>query len=207
MTMPHPATRPLSPLVAASLAVLSLSSATAARIAAQEPDCRVDKTRIVGFVVDAGNESPLASVLVSVESPDRASLTTDNGRFLLCDIGPGERVLTASRLGYDTLRIRIGPNPSGEPLRLRLEPDPIILEGLEIVTDRFERRRRAGFRPRAHVRPGGTGQKQLWVGCRLCRLPGGSCHRRVPHRELRLPLHKSPHAAHRSHGSRHNVRQ
>ncbi|MDE2653916.1 MAG: carboxypeptidase-like regulatory domain-containing protein [Gemmatimonadota bacterium] len=144
MTKPHPATRPLSPLVATSLAVLSLSSATAARVAAQEPDCREDNTRIVGFVVDAGTESPLASVLVSVESPDRASLTTDNGRFLLCDIGPGERVLTASRLGYDTLRIRIGPNPSGEPLRLRLEPDPIILEGLEIVTDRFERRRRAG---------------------------------------------------------------
>ena len=139
----HPTPQPLSSLAVASLAALSLSWNTAARVAAQEPDCAEDDPRVVGYVVDAGTELPLASVLVSVNPPDRASLTTDNGRFLLCEIGSRARVLTAARLGYDTLMIRVQPKPGGEPIRLRLEPDPIILEGLEIVTNRFERRRRA----------------------------------------------------------------
>ncbi len=143
MTKPHPTTRSFSSLAAASLTALSLSWATPARVAAQKPDCKENQTRIVGFVTDAGTELPLSSVLVSVETSNRASLTTDNGRFLLCDTSHGERVLTASRLGYDTLRILIEPNPPATPLRLRLEPNPIILEGLEIVTDRFQRRRRA----------------------------------------------------------------
>lgn len=48
-------------------------------MAAQEPNCDEGKPRIVGFVIDAGTESPLASALVWVESSPQASLTTDSG--------------------------------------------------------------------------------------------------------------------------------
>ena len=130
-------------LASASLAALPLSLTTAARVAAQEPDCDEDQPYIVGFVIDAGTESPLASVLVWVESSPQASLTTDNGRFLLCDVRSGSHLVQAARLGYDTLAVQVEVDPSVEPVRLRMEPDPIVLEGLEIVTDRFERRRRA----------------------------------------------------------------
>ncbi len=143
MTKPLPVPLPLRHLAAASLVALPLSLTTASKVAAQRPNCDEDQPHIVGFVIDAGTESPLAGALVWIETSPQVSLTTEVGRFLLCDVGSGNHLVTAARLGYDTLRVQVEADPSIEPVRLRMAPDPIVLEGLEIVTDRFERRRRA----------------------------------------------------------------
>ena len=128
-----------------SLGVLAVSAGFAFPAAAQEqqPGCRDDEARIVGVVVDAATGAPLAGAYVSVEASDWQSLTTDTGRFLLCEIGAGPHFFTAERLGYKTLAARVEASASGDPIRVRMQADPILLEGLEVVLDRFERRRRS----------------------------------------------------------------
>ncbi len=128
-----------------SLAALPAAAGFAYPAGAQEqqPVCKDDEPHIVGVVIDAETEAPLAGAYVSVTASDWVSLTTDNGRFALCEIGAGTHLLTAERLGYQELTFLQEAIPSGDPIAIRMQPDPILLEGLKIVTDRFERRRRA----------------------------------------------------------------
>jgi len=138
--------RSLVALRSLAFAALSLSLVTPA--AAQEeydeqPVCAEGRAQLVGVVIDAGTEMQLAGALVSVEESDWASLTTDDGRFLLCEISGGTQILRAERLGYEDFVGVAEADASGDPVVIRMVPDPILLEGLEVVTDRFERRRRA----------------------------------------------------------------
>ncbi len=126
----------------ASFAVLSAATITASPVVAQ-PTCEDDQPRIVGLVIDASTDAPLKGAYVSVATSEWMSLTTDNGRFLLCWIGSGTHVVMVERLGYHTLIVQLDATASGDPVHLRMSPDPILLEGLEIVADRFEGRRRA----------------------------------------------------------------
>ena len=129
----------------ASFAVLSAAMIAAAPSVAQ-PTCQDDQPRIVGLVIDASTDAPLEGAYVSAATSEWQSLTTDNGRFLLCQIASGTHVVTVERLGYQTLTVQVDATASGSPVHLRMIPDPILLEGLEIVTDRFEGRRRATAR-------------------------------------------------------------
>lgn len=136
--------RPIHSLVP-PLTVLFASAgfASPANAQQQQPACNDDEARIFGVIVDAGTETPLAHAHASVEASNWGSLTTDDGRFLLCGLGPGIHVVTVERLGYVTLESPLEASSTGEPVALQMRPDPVLLEGLEIVTDRFERRRRA----------------------------------------------------------------
>lgn len=127
------------------LPALALAAGFLSPAAAQDgqPVCRDGEARIVGVVVDAGSEAPLASAAVSVAKSDWQSVTTDSGRFLLCEIGGGPHLLTAERLGYRTVTASVQATASGDPLRVNMQADPILLEGLEVVMDRFRHRRRA----------------------------------------------------------------
>ena len=120
-----------------ALAAVTVSSADA------QPVCEADQRRVVGRVVDAATETPLDVVRVSAAVADRAALTTSDGRFLLCGVGAGSIAITAERLGYETLTVDVAAGTGDEPMRLRLQPSPILLEGLEIVMDRFRTRHRA----------------------------------------------------------------
>ena len=173
MKSPLPAPRSLRSLAAASLAALPLSGTMAGAVAAQEPDCDEDQPHIAGLVLDAGTESPLSSVLVWVEASPLASLTTDNGRFLLCKVGPGSHLVTAARLGYDTLRVRVEADPAPAPIRLRMAPNPIVLEGLEIVVDRFERRRRAAAVPVRTFDREGLARSNHWSAADFVNMQAG----------------------------------
>ena len=131
-----------SPARFAWLALAALSAIIPVPITAQ-PACEPDQPRIVGLVVDAGTAAPLEGALVSTAESNQAWLTTDSGRFLLCEIGPGTHGVTVERLGYETLTVQVTADAAGNVVRFRLEPRPILLEGLEIVMDRFGDRRRA----------------------------------------------------------------
>jgi len=119
------------------LAAIAFSSAAA------QPVCEPGQRRIVGQVVDAATEAPLDVVRVAAEVSARPVLTTSDGRFLLCDVGAGTIAITAERLGYETLTVDVVAGTASDPIRLRLQPSPILLEGLEIVMDRFKHRHRA----------------------------------------------------------------
>ncbi len=96
---------------------------------------------LVGTVAGEHGE-PLPGAFVSVEGSAWGSLTDEAGRFRIRDLDAGRVSLTVQQLGYDTLRWE-GPVAAGTPLALRLTPRPVVLEGLHVVTDRFESRRRA----------------------------------------------------------------
>ncbi|MDE2979588.1 MAG: carboxypeptidase regulatory-like domain-containing protein [Gemmatimonadota bacterium] len=121
---------------------MALAAITSSSAAAQ-PVCEPGQPRIVGHVVDAATEAPLDVVRVAAEASARPVLTTSDGRFLLCEVGAGTIAITAERLGYETLTVDVVAGIASDPIRLRLQPSPILLEGLEIVMDRFKSRHRA----------------------------------------------------------------
>lgn len=125
----------------AVFACVALSTSPAG--AQDKPACSDDDPRILGVVVDHATGQPLANTLVSIEASEWASLTTEDGRFLLCGVGEGTHLVTAEQLGYATFKAYVETSREGDLNVVRMRPDPILLEGLEVVTDRFERRRKA----------------------------------------------------------------
>lgn len=108
-------------------------------LAAQEMEGR-GAVDLVGTVTDAGGR-PLVGAFVSVEGSDWGSLTGETGRFVIPDLPSGVVTLTAQLIGYETLTWT-GAVAGGVPVALTLKEQPILLEGLNVVTDRFESRRR-----------------------------------------------------------------
>lgn len=127
---------------AVGIGVLGLGLVSPVAAQHERAACLDEKARILGVVVDAGTEMPLTGAYVSVAGSDWGSLTTGNGWFALCEIEAGSHLVTVERLGYATLETRVETGESQDRVALRMQPDPILLEGLEIVADRFDRRRR-----------------------------------------------------------------
>ena len=96
---------------------------------------------LVGTVTDEGGR-PLVGAFVGLADSEWGSLTDDAGRFRIPDVTPGVVTLEAELLGYQKLTWE-GPVAAGSGLALRMTAKPILLEGLTVVTDRFESRRRA----------------------------------------------------------------
>ena len=128
-------------LAATALAALAIVIARAQLTAQQEAQERSGE--VIGHVVDARTGTPLAGAFVSLAGSDWGSFTNQEGRFLLPEINIGPHTVTIQQLGYKTLQVRVAAAISGAPVRILLDPDPILLEGLEIVSDRFESRRRS----------------------------------------------------------------
>jgi hypothetical protein len=100
-------------------------------------------TNLVGQVVDASTGTPLLGAFVHLEGDDRGVLTEKDGTFVLPRVPKGVRSVMAEQLGYADLIQTTIVGEENEPMVLAMAPDPILLEGIEVVMDRFERRRRA----------------------------------------------------------------
>lgn len=96
---------------------------------------------LVGHVLDEDGR-PLVGAFVSLTGSDWGSLTDEGGRFRLPDLYEGTVELRAEQLGYETLEWRGDVRP-GQRVELRMLAQPIVLEGLNVVTDRFQARRNA----------------------------------------------------------------
>lgn len=129
-------------LAAATAAAAAALVAEASDLIAQVPDDDV-AFHLVGQVVDIATGTPVQGARVSVAASDWMSLTNREGHFILHDLRPGLHRLSVEQLGYRTLVAEVQAGRAAAPLRLGIEPDPIVLEGLEVVGRRFERRRRA----------------------------------------------------------------
>jgi hypothetical protein len=100
-----------------------------------------------GTVVDADNSSVLAGAWVRISGSEWGSITDERGRFRLPDLDPGRLELTVEQLGYETLTWAGEVREPDGLLRLELKPSPVLLEGLQVVTDRFQARRNAVAAP------------------------------------------------------------
>lgn len=92
---------------------------------------------LTGQIVDAVNESPVISAVIKVPSLRRYVFSDTSGRFRFPDFPEGTWEIVVEMLGYHTLDGSVTV-AEGNGLILRLEPDPIALEGLR-VRSRAER--------------------------------------------------------------------
>lgn len=138
----HPILRTL--LLGAAFAIAALALLARAG-SAQDRDGSgvVEELEIFGQVVDATSGERLVGAWVGITGTDWGSITNTEGRFRLPDMQPGPLSLTVEQLGYETREWRGEVTPENELLMVELEPRPVILEGLEVVTDRFRSRRMA----------------------------------------------------------------
>lgn len=85
-----------------------------------------------GRVLDAVAGTPIGNASVRVTPPDRATLTSEAGDFLLGGIPEGFVEVAVEAAGYATMRLTIDPSRTAQPLFLYLEPAPFSLEGLDV---------------------------------------------------------------------------
>lgn len=106
---------------------------------AQTP--KPEKVRVVGIVIDQVSGQPLVGALVKI---DHARAYTDSdGRFVVNKVERGTHVVSVDRLGYvyeEALRMIAGDDT---PLRIEVEPRPIVLEAISVINNRLERRLRS----------------------------------------------------------------
>ena len=104
-------------------------------------DEKADRS-LKGQVVDARTGDPLIGAFVRVEGDEWGSLSDKDGSFGLPDMEPGLTPIMVEQLGYVTLRQEVDVKENGEAVTLRVEPDPILKEGIEGLLDRLETRRK-----------------------------------------------------------------
>jgi hypothetical protein len=99
---------------------------------------------ITGFVADLNTGNPVENALIEFPALQRQTLTDKSGRFVLANVRPGKHKVVITQLGYRTLmrEVVIAENEN-EPLMMPLEPDPVMIKGLDIQIDRLETRRRS----------------------------------------------------------------
>jgi CarboxypepD_reg-like domain len=95
-----------------------------------------------GIVVDATTGTPLVGVWVGIEGSRSAAYTDRDGRFAMRGIRTRALTLTAEQLGYKDASVEIA-EVGDEPIRVELTPDPVLLEGIRVITDRLAARRNA----------------------------------------------------------------
>lgn len=124
---------------ALTLGLVALASLNVGPVAGQS----TETGRLVGEVRDIETEQPISGIAVKVLELGRIDVTDRNGFFSFDSIAPGLWTFEASGFGYVTNveASEIGPRSL---LLIRLESDPVQLEGLFVsVTQGLVRRRMA----------------------------------------------------------------
>lgn len=121
---------------AVALAVLAVALLTRSALAQD-----IQEFDLTGSVVGEQGR-PLVGAEVSLADADWGVLTDRDGRFVLPDLIPGRVELHVRQLGYADARWTGVVGPGSDAPLVRLEPKAVMLEGLKVVADRFESRRR-----------------------------------------------------------------
>ncbi len=109
--------------------MLGLTVSTSPPLSAQE----TATFTLTGQIVDAVNETPVLAAVVKVPELRRFVFTDASGRFAFTDFPEGTWDIVVEQLGYHTLDGSVTV-AEGNGLFLRLNPDPIELEGLRVRT-------------------------------------------------------------------------
>lgn len=105
-------------------------------VAAQD---RPNEGSVGGVVVDALTGAPIAGALVVVDDERRAVLTDSLGAFDFGWMESGPITLTARRYGYEPQGMHAVVPRAGElVIEFPLPPEAVLLDGLEVVTERLQ---------------------------------------------------------------------
>jgi hypothetical protein len=121
--------------------ILSILSLGIPALSAQERE--EEGAALKGRVLDSETGTPLIGAFVHLVEADWGVLTDDEGLFRLPDLSHGLHSFAVEQLGYVDLIQTLELERDTGMVLFQLTPDPILLEGIQVVTDRFERRRRA----------------------------------------------------------------
>lgn len=126
-------------------AAATLTILAAAPVVAQEDRSGEEPEHVTirGMVVDANTGEPVPTTVVRMAHPERSVMAGADGRFSLSHVPVGSRTLVFEQLGYTRLTVTREFGPEGAPIVVELEPQPVVLEGLDVMVDRFEARRQA----------------------------------------------------------------
>lgn len=94
-----------------------------------------------GVIRDFSSSTPVTGALIEFPALRRQTLTDRDGRFTVPGLRPGRHNMVVSHIGFKTL-VREVIISEGELLYVTLEPDPIMLKGIEVQVDRLSTRRK-----------------------------------------------------------------
>lgn len=126
-----------------TLALAALGFVAAEGRAQEAPIAEEAPFTLFGYLTDAESGRVLTGAWVGLTGTEWGSLTNDEGRFRIPDMTTGPLSLKIEMLGYETLEWNGAVADDDEVLRIELEPQPVLLEGLRVVSDRFRSRRNA----------------------------------------------------------------
>ena len=98
-----------------------------------------------GHLLDTSTLGPVYGAYVSIESADRGVLSDSTGFFSLPVPIADRYVLHVRQLGYRDVTLTVDRDAASKPLLLRLDVDPLELEELQVLVERFQDRRRGPF--------------------------------------------------------------
>ncbi|HEX8360507.1 MAG TPA: carboxypeptidase-like regulatory domain-containing protein [Longimicrobium sp.] len=95
-----------------------------------------------GRVLDARTGRPLPLATVEIPRLRRSTVTDDEGRFDFGRVPAGEHGIVVRLVGYNSHSLPVEAR-SGAPVEVRLAEDPVLLTGLTVTVNRFDRRTRS----------------------------------------------------------------
>jgi len=119
---------------------LALYAAPALR--AQQPPAPAS-VRVSGEVLDAVSGAPVAEAAITLPDLGRSVFTDEKGQFTLRGIPRGPQRWVVTRLGYAAWEQEVDVRQDGAAFTARILPRPEVLEGITVMVDRFETRRRS----------------------------------------------------------------
>jgi hypothetical protein len=98
-----------------------------------------------GQLLDADTHAPVAGAFIALDQQSMGVLTDSAGAFVL-PVGVADAYpIRVRQLGYRELNLTVSAESAQKPFFLQLFPDPVKIEGLKVLVERFEDRRRGPF--------------------------------------------------------------
>lgn len=98
-----------------------------------------------GHLLDAETYAPVFGAFVALEGSPRGVLSDSTGFFALPVPRAPQYVVQIRQLGYRDLSMALTAESATGPLLFQLAPDPVEIEGLQVLVERFQDRRRGPF--------------------------------------------------------------
>lgn len=122
---------------AATLALLA-GVLTAAPVGAQDRDSASEEVALRGVVRDALTGTPLFGARVQLLGRRGGTLTDSLGFFALDGVEVGFQELTVEQYGFEGILAELDVRPGMVPIALELNPKPVMLDGISVVSDRLQ---------------------------------------------------------------------
>ena len=111
----------------------------AAPIGAQRTPTAPGPARVQGIVLDALTGQRLVGARVQVDGMRGGTLTDSLGTFRLEAVELGVQEMTVEQYGFEGVVVQLEVRAAMPPVQIELQPRPVMLEGMSVVSDRLAR--------------------------------------------------------------------